>query len=348
MSAAPAMKIDWIRRNLEKVLLVAVLLVLLVSAAILAVRIEEAHRRIVESGWSEEVEGRKVNPVDLGGLQAAHRLVLDPARVTPPELALFSSELRVSCWSCSKPIEYHAMECPFCGADQPDARAIEEQDSDGDGIPDEWEIAHGLDPFNPDDAHIDFDGDGFTALEEYQWGTDPRDPESHPPLWVRLRFDRVVTEPFRFLFQSRQEIREGEFVYQLNDRERNQTHFLPVGATVDGFEIEEYVGAEDALVIRRGDRRIRLSRGREVQDDQITVRFAFLIDRTWPEARPGQAFEIRGEEYRVLEVQPESVMILDPEGERRQIKLLTAEERRLMEGPAGMDVFMPGEMPPGF
>lgn len=47
-------------------------------------------------------------------------------------------------------------------------------DSDCDGMPDAWELAHGLDPFNPLDAGADPDGDGLTNLAEYQHGTDPR------------------------------------------------------------------------------------------------------------------------------------------------------------------------------
>ena len=40
-------------------------------------------------------------------------------------------------------------------------------DSDKDGIPDEWELARGLDPFDPSDGRLDRDGDGYTNLEEY-------------------------------------------------------------------------------------------------------------------------------------------------------------------------------------
>jgi PKD repeat protein len=47
-------------------------------------------------------------------------------------------------------------------------------DDDGDGIPDEWEIIHGLDPLDPSDSTLDSDGDGVSNLEEYQQESDPR------------------------------------------------------------------------------------------------------------------------------------------------------------------------------
>jgi hypothetical protein len=51
-------------------------------------------------------------------------------------------------------------------------------DTDGDRMPDEWELAHGLNPNDPTDANRDDDGDGFTNLQEYLAGTDPADPAS--------------------------------------------------------------------------------------------------------------------------------------------------------------------------
>jgi hypothetical protein len=47
-------------------------------------------------------------------------------------------------------------------------------DSDGDGIPDLYEIERSLDMNDPSDAVDDIDGDGLTNLEEYLNGTDPR------------------------------------------------------------------------------------------------------------------------------------------------------------------------------
>jgi pectate lyase len=50
-------------------------------------------------------------------------------------------------------------------------------DRDHDGMPDEWEKQHGLNPDDPGDSAKDADGDGYTNLEEFLNGTDPRRAE---------------------------------------------------------------------------------------------------------------------------------------------------------------------------
>ncbi|GHA07961.1 hypothetical protein GCM10008090_17230 [Arenicella chitinivorans] len=51
-------------------------------------------------------------------------------------------------------------------------------DDDGDGMPDEFELAHGLNPRNSFDRDADVDRDGFTNFQEYEFRTDPNTADS--------------------------------------------------------------------------------------------------------------------------------------------------------------------------
>ena len=50
---------------------------------------------------------------------------------------------------------------------------IAPEDADSDGMPDQWELKHNLNPNSADDSTLDVDKDGYTSIEEYLNGTDP-------------------------------------------------------------------------------------------------------------------------------------------------------------------------------
>jgi hypothetical protein len=52
------------------------------------------------------------------------------------------------------------------------------QDTDGDGLPDQWELLYDLDPADPADAGLDPDSDGLTSLLEFEHGTSPVDADT--------------------------------------------------------------------------------------------------------------------------------------------------------------------------
>ncbi|MEK6949385.1 MAG: hypothetical protein AABX34_04135, partial [Nanoarchaeota archaeon] len=51
-------------------------------------------------------------------------------------------------------------------------------DTDNDGIPDEWEIRHGLNANDMSDSNLDFDDDGLANIREYTLGTNPNNADS--------------------------------------------------------------------------------------------------------------------------------------------------------------------------
>jgi hypothetical protein len=80
-------------------------------------------------------------------------------------------------------------------------------DSDGDGMPDDWEMTYGFNKNNGSDASQDADGDGMTNLQEYLAGTHPRDASSVLKLFptlngavVELRFSAVAGRTYTILY----------------------------------------------------------------------------------------------------------------------------------------------------
>jgi len=69
-------------------------------------------------------------------------------------------------------------EFAFMGLGVADLKDCHLRDSDGDGIPDYWEVTNNMDPLQAADAATDVDFDGLTALDEFRRGTNPNNPDT--------------------------------------------------------------------------------------------------------------------------------------------------------------------------
>jgi len=345
----------WLREYYDRAILVALLLALGLSGTWLAVVIRDRVERLRE--LDRPVTARPNQgfaDVDFSVWTNALAQLADPMYVSSTNSRVFTSELRVFCGQCGKWIEYAALKCPFCEAEQPPIDPRVEADSDKDGVPDSWEEKFGLDSYNPDDVRLDHDGDGFSSLEEHRAGTDPRDPASTPPVFAKLRLRRILTQSFKLRFVSIQRLSETEERYQLNARTLERTYFPKIGDIVEGYRVESYDKAADTLVLRKDDTVKRLQRGKVIDDDQLIVQFVFLLDGTTPTARVGEMIEVRGQRARIAEVSRDrsSVRIVLEDRDRSyDVVAPTAEEeaglKLRLSAPLGGPTETPAPLLPG-
>ncbi len=142
-----------------------------------------------------------VQPIDMTALDAVMRQIKSPttiASVPEKDANFLASERRVTCKKCKKVISADIKAfpaCPFCGEKQESPKKIV-LDTDGDGLPDDWEKRFGLNPNDASDAQKDLDGDGFTVLEEFKAGMDPKDPTDHPDYLDSLTIQMPLTSTY--------------------------------------------------------------------------------------------------------------------------------------------------------
>ena len=299
-----------------------------------------------------------VEAVDMKEYEAAAKALNTPPRLIEPAETLgsfLSSEKRIFCESkeCGLPMPGDLKACPVCKTAVSEEKKVA-LDSDGDGIPDEEELALGLDPNNPNDLDDDLDGDGFTNREELAAKTDIKDPASHPDyldslaLTLPLKktvlpffFDKVSPVPggYRYTFKDPKKKNDygtlGRQYSVLKDEEIGDTGFIVKGyekkerkETIKGGKgMVKTVDVSEAEVARKADGKVvRMVVGVKAMpvDVQATLTYSRGEGKTF-DVVPGQEFTLNTAKYKVIDVKA-----LEPKGARVSVKdLATGKVRNL-------------------
>lgn len=168
------------------------------------------------------------------------------------DLVIFPGIAKCPAGNCGRliPLYYFSgKNCPECGMELPTPerpsrklRQITADDSDGDGISDLLESRYGLDTKNPEDGLYDKDGDGFSNVYEVENKYNPVAPMDHPPLWYRLKFAAVrkIKLPVEFKALSAEGDDPSEWDIQLNVEQgkKSRTVFTALNKKVkiDGID----------------------------------------------------------------------------------------------------------------
>ena len=257
------------------------------------------------------------------------------AEVTEQRGSYLVSAARVYCEICQKPIVPGSDVCSFCGKEQPKV-VVKPVDTDNDGMTDEYEKKHSLNPAL-DDRELDLDGDGFSNYEEFLAKTDPSSKMSHPDYLDSLRLEAPLKEtvlPFyfekiqplpggKYRYFFRDPLKKGSygqkgFVYSiLQDQEIGNTGFVVKSyeqkhekRSIKGGrnKMEREVDISEATIERTSDKRLIVLRIGE-RNKPVDVQAKLIYDRRGIKefiVVPGDVINLNGEKYKVKAVKKES------------------------------------------
>ena len=252
--------------------------------------------------------------------------------------SFLASEMRVSCSTpegsakagCGKPIPFTDKQCRFCNALQEKEIKVV-LDTDGDGLLDDYEKQHGLDPLVAD-ADADKDGDGFTNIEEFQAKTSPSDSSSHPDYIDFLSLEPSFEQEYTHLKFVKKEKIHGKlrFQFKLPGKETELNHgnyrayegekIGETGFVVrsfeakskkvrrPGMEMEITITLDEVVVERISDgKRIALVIDKSPTPTDIRAKVVFNHGKTLEfKVAEGEKFKVLDTEFQVLEVKKDS------------------------------------------
>ena len=292
---------------------------------------EENAANVVSRLRSAKKAETGVKPVDMAPYERALQFAVKPPTLAEVDEAggnFLISARRVFCQICKKPIPDGTKVCPFCGEAQPEPEKVA-VDTDGDGLPDDWEKKYGLDPAQ-NDADADKDGDGFTNAEEHAAGTDPADKNSHPDYFDSLKLVLPLKETvLPFYLRSYMKTPSGIKLEFFDPKRRNDygkngyRYYVLVGeeigdtgftakafeqkekkVEIKGSNVERVVDVSTVTIVRKKDGKelvLALDEKRKPVDVQATLEFSRGETKTFVVV-PGGTIDLSGSKYKVVDV----------------------------------------------
>ena len=278
--------------------------------------------------------------------EAMVKLLGERWQAPPSDARTLVSEERFLCpgTNCHRLVTYDRsvenIECPFCGYEvNPDP-----PDRDYDGMSNEYEEVHGLDP-NRDDAEEDLDGDSFWNIVEHDAGTHPNDPTNHPPYTPFLYVTNLVNDRVNIVFHNANKIGPDQYLFQLMNPRNRVVRTVKIGDDLGPYKVLEYernvipahnekdargnvvfVPQKDESVLRilhkEKNRTIDLIKGRLGSGDDWSGEIRSTIDSNYVariDAFVNKKLSFRSESYEVKEITDREVVVLDLQRDNEEL-----------------------------
>ncbi len=236
---------------------------------------------------------------------------------------------QLDCPSCGKPVAKNLDVCPFCSF---------KFDTDGDGMPNEWEKKYALNPADPQDAYLDKDGDNYTNIDEYNASTNPADPANKPEEYNPLgkfRLIKIYKKPLELLFDGYMKLPDGTYSFVINLED--STNFKKIGDTIKEYKIinfqknivkENRMGVEVTedksmltLETKNGDK-LNLTYHQVATKKELWAQIEDIENNKTVELREGASFG----NFKIKSVTEDEISLIDEKGEKYNLKY-----RRSME-----------------
>jgi hypothetical protein len=229
---------DWIKNRYDQFALALVAVLLLVCAALLALKSQSFAEKFADA-LNTVVPNEKIPPLVLDRVDEAKAMLEKPAswliesKEPKTRGSLFVSERYIL--------------GPEGVPKKPKEGSLYTDSLTGKPIPNSWFLDNNLPLLDASVTQQDPDKDGFTNEDEWRESTDPNNKDSHPPYHTKLFLKQFIKVPFRLVFNAYdgdpKKDKPDKFSFQINTVDlRQPSEFKAIGDTIPNtkYRLEKF------------------------------------------------------------------------------------------------------------